>query len=223
MNRRKAFGVIAALPLALKSSETLAGGMAVVYLVGDLPRAIAGQTLRIRFLVLGHDMVDHLWNGFDAEIHLVPRSGGDELIFTVPGAKGDGMSVGMYSTEIVVPDAGEYKWYIRPGSWAPTYFPTLVVHESDTGASPGDEFTLVDIGQNGFQPVSTTVTNGGTVIWRNTDAFSAHQVTWTSLDLNDSAPIPSGGEYAYTFDEPGTYDYYCGPHPHMTGRINVID
>lgn len=221
MNRRKAFGLIATAPLALRTSSTMAGGMAVVYLIGDLPKPRAGIPFSLRFAVLGHDMIDHLWCGFDAEITLIPRDGGDEITFSVPGRKGDFTAVGAYSTEITVPQSGSYKWHIRPGSWEPTYFPTLIVDDPEEDPTPVAHDNVIEIGPDGFHPSLIEVTSGASVTWRNLDAHSAHQVTWRDLHLDDSPPFPKGGEYTHVFDGPGEYEYFCGPHPHMTGTVVV--
>lgn len=222
MNRRKALVAIAAAPLALKASTTLAGGMTVVYLVGDLPRVVAREPFRLRFASIAHDMVDHLWNSFDAEIRLIPRDGSDHLIFTVPGRQSSIDSLGIYETEITVPQSGQYKWSIKIGSWEPTYFPTLHVDiQGSEGNLKGDE-ALVAIGSTAFSPPETEITVGSTVVWHNQDSLSSHQVTWTDLTLDDSAPIPVGGEFRYTFDQPGEYQYFCGPHPAMVGKVTVV-
>lgn len=129
MNRRKAITVMAVTPLALGASKHVeAGGFAVVYLLGELPNAITEMPMRIRFVVLGHDMIDHLWCGFDCEIRLTPTQGGEDVVFTVPAKSTEFDKAGGFETEITVPDAGEYEWSIRPGSWEATDFPTLTVH-----------------------------------------------------------------------------------------------
>ena len=34
--------------------------------------------------------------------------------------------------------------------------------------------------------------------------------------------IPPGQSWSFTFTTPGKYDYYCVPHPYMTGHITVL-
>jgi plastocyanin len=36
------------------------------------------------------------------------------------------------------------------------------------------------------------------------------------------SPLQSSGTYEHTFEEPGTFDYHCQPHPFMTGTIFVV-
>ncbi|MGE3270747.1 MAG: plastocyanin/azurin family copper-binding protein [Chloroflexota bacterium] len=70
-----------------------------------------------------------------------------------------------------------------------------------------------------FQPAAITVPAGTTVTWTNNDPV-AHSVT--DVDgVWDSGLFEQGGVYSKTFTEPGTYTYYCIPHPMMIGTIEV--
>jgi plastocyanin len=71
-----------------------------------------------------------------------------------------------------------------------------------------------------FSPAEITVAMGSTVRWTNQDG-TAHTVkaadgSWTSTNID------KGGTFEKVFDKPGTYDYICGIHPAMKGRIIVI-
>ncbi len=57
----------------------------------------------------------------------------------------------------------------------------------------------VDIDQFTFLPQRITVKAGTTVTWINED------------------DVP----HTFTFTTPGTYDYFCSVHPHMTGAVVV--
>ena len=70
-----------------------------------------------------------------------------------------------------------------------------------------------------FQPTTITVPAGTTVTWTNHDPV-AHTVT----DVNqawDSGLFEESATFSMTFDTPGTYTYYCIPHPIMIGTIEV--
>ena len=76
-----------------------------------------------------------------------------------------------------------------------------------------------------FQPHTATVGVGGTVTWTNGDT-AAHTVTsGTATDgpdgTFDSSIIMAGKTFSNTFDEAGTYDYFCVVHPWMTGKVVV--
>lgn len=71
-----------------------------------------------------------------------------------------------------------------------------------------------------FAPARLEISAGTTVIWTNkTD--TSHTVTGDDLAFEDSGPFGLGETYSQTFAEPGTYSYFCSPHPFMTGTIVV--
>jgi predicted lipoprotein with Yx(FWY)xxD motif/plastocyanin len=72
-----------------------------------------------------------------------------------------------------------------------------------------------------FDPKSTTINAGTTVIWHNSDSVM-HTVT-SDAGLFDS-PLPGGADFQFTFDKAGTYPYYCRPHggPGGAGMSGVI-
>ena len=71
-----------------------------------------------------------------------------------------------------------------------------------------------------FSPGRIEITAGTTVVWTNLDAIS-HTVQSDDLAFDDSGPLRTGESYRQTFSTPGTFAYYCGPHPGMTGTIVV--
>lgn len=86
----------------------------------------------------------------------------------------------------------------------------------------GEEVT-VDMEDNYFEEAEITVEPGTTVTWVQTGQYGH---TTTSYDgLWDSGLIEGGtdGTYSFTFDEPGTYEYYCEPHEDvgMVGTVTV--
>ena len=70
-----------------------------------------------------------------------------------------------------------------------------------------------------FGPEAVTVDAGGSVTWTNLDR-TAHTVTQNG-ELLDSPDLASGDTYEVTFDEPGTYEYFCKFHPAMRATITV--
>ncbi len=67
------------------------------------------------------------------------------------------------------------------------------------------------------------------VVWVNQDTTS-HTVTPT-VKINDSysgefgspGTIRPGDSYEFLFTEPVKFEYYCQPHPWMTGKISVTE
>ena len=77
----------------------------------------------------------------------------------------------------------------------------------------------VTIADFAFSPATVTIRAGDTITWTNDDAI-VHTATSTTgaFDSGDLAP---GKSYSVTFTTAGTYDYFCAPHPTMTGQIVV--
>jgi plastocyanin len=75
-----------------------------------------------------------------------------------------------------------------------------------------------------FQPAEITVAPGTTVTWTNDDSF-AHTVTsgtrGSPTDLFDSGNVAGGESFSFTFDQPGTYPYFCRIHSGMDGTVIV--
>lgn len=89
------------------------------------------------------------------------------------------------------------------------------------------KYLIVTIGTT-FVPQNLTVTTGSTVTWlRLNGALSqydngAHDVDFSSGTSAVSPTLLQYASWSYTFNETGTYNYYCKYHPFMTGEINVV-
>ena len=95
-------------------------------------------------------------------------------------------------------------------------------HGSGTGTSGSG--TMVAISGYSFNPQTLRVSVGTTVTWTNMDTVAHSVVSGTPNQpsgLFQSSLLGNGQSFSYTFDTPGTYTYYCGPHPYMTGTIVV--
>lgn len=74
-----------------------------------------------------------------------------------------------------------------------------------------------------FEPQMVEVAAGGTITWTNLDTFP-HDVAQLPPGSGFKSPlIPKDGTWSFTFDEVGTFDYYCPSHPIMFGQIVVVD
>jgi plastocyanin len=101
-----------------------------------------------------------------------------------------------------------------------------LVGRDDTGrsgaaaaASAPSGANAVTVQQFQFEPREVTVTAGAEVVWANQDAFD-HSI----VDRGDAFrgdPFGTGENFARTYDEPGTYEYFCGIHNSMTGTVVV--
>jgi len=99
--------------------------------------------------------------------------------------------------------------------------PTTVHVEIPAGTSvPGCEET-----NECWSPADITINAGDTVHWMNVDT-AAHTVTGGSpadgpSGVFDSSLVMADATYEFTFDEAGSYDYFCMVHPWMVGSISV--
>ena len=75
-----------------------------------------------------------------------------------------------------------------------------------------------------YIPSMVTISAGESVTWVNQDS-AFHSVTSgfydTPIDLFDSGYMDPYDSYTLTFDETGTYDYFCTLHPWMEGQVIV--
>ena len=75
-----------------------------------------------------------------------------------------------------------------------------------------------------YIPSVITISAGESVIWVNEDS-AFHSVTSGLYDepttLFDSGHLDPFESYTLTFDEIGTYDYFCTLHPWMEGQVIV--
>src|SRR4051812_9409866 len=70
-----------------------------------------------------------------------------------------------------------------------------------------------------FDPPRLTVKAGTSVTWHNEDDIP-HTVVASGKAFR-SKTLDTEDKYAFTFTTPGTYEYFCSLHPHMTGTIVV--
>jgi amicyanin len=70
-----------------------------------------------------------------------------------------------------------------------------------------------------FAPQRLAVKAGTTVTWINDDDIP-HTVA-SSTKLFKSNALDTNDKFSFTFTTPGTYEYFCSLHPHMTGAIVV--
>ena len=76
-----------------------------------------------------------------------------------------------------------------------------------------------------YLPQDITISTGDTVLWDNVDN-AAHTVTGGSPSdgpsgVFDSSLLMAGLDYSFTFNDAGSYDYFCMVHPWMVGSVTV--
>ncbi len=64
-----------------------------------------------------------------------------------------------------------------------------------------------------YQMANIQLRAGTSVTWTNQDS-APHSVTFKN-GMKDSGLLYQGQSFSYTFNTPGTYQYYCTVHPYM--------
>jgi len=100
---------------------------------------------------------------------------------------------------------------------------TATVTNAPGSSTPGCEETA----EGCFIPSPVTIDMGGTVTWENNDT-AAHTATGGSATegpsgVFDSSLIMAGSSFSHTFEDAGTFDYFCMVHPWMVGSVIVED
>jgi plastocyanin len=80
-----------------------------------------------------------------------------------------------------------------------------------------DATNVVTIDNFTFSPKETTVAVGTTVKWVNHDDIP-HTVVEKKTTFRSKA-LDTDDSYSFTFASAGSFDYFCGLHPHMVGKI----
>ena len=110
---------------------------------------------------------------------------------------------------------------IAPQAFANHHMQTVT--NAPGSSTPGCEETA----DGCFIPSTVTIPMGGTVTWENNDT-AAHTSTAGSATegpsgVFDSSLIMAGSSFSHTFDEAGSFDYFCMVHPWMAGTVIVED
>ncbi|MGH8934870.1 MAG: cupredoxin domain-containing protein [Acidimicrobiia bacterium] len=103
----------------------------------------------------------------------------------------------------------------------------LVLSACGGAPGPDERATLIDevrIATFRFRPQVIEVQTGTAVRWSNQDRI-LHTATAGTPEAPSGAfdvrMDGAGTSGEVTFDEPGTYPYFCARHPHMRGEVRV--
>lgn len=108
---------------------------------------------------------------------------------------------------------------------------------------PSTDQTVTMTGDFGFDPKTATIEPGRTITWKNMSDVGHTATAYEDEIPDDATYFASGGfesegsakdhtkegliapddEYEHTFEEAGTYEYYCIPHESsgMVGTVQV--
>ena len=82
-----------------------------------------------------------------------------------------------------------------------------------------DATNVITIDNFTFTPPELTVAVGTTVKWINHDDIP-HTVVNKDKVFRSQA-LDTDDSFSYTFASAGAFDYFCGLHPHMVGKVIV--
>ena len=108
-------------------------------------------------------------------------------------------------------------WHIRVAT--ALALAVLAVAATPPAASARAVETEVKIDNFAFAPQRVVVKAGTTVTWINAD--DAPHTVVSSTKLFKSGALDTTDKFSFTFATPGTYEYFCSLHPHMTGTVVV--
>lgn len=80
----------------------------------------------------------------------------------------------------------------------------------------GNEVIMQD---HTFIPAEITIKKGESVTWTNKDS-AAHDVTSATFK---SDLLSKGQSFEQVFNDVGTFEYSCTPHPYMKGKVIVTE
>src|SRR3989344_2679303 len=96
-------------------------------------------------------------------------------------------------------------WFILGSNSAP--------EEPEEIIQPEDGKYNIQIKNFDYTPQELRIKKGETVVWTNQDSVG-HTATSDSGNTIDSALLVKGESYSKQFNEIGTYNYHCTPHPY---------
>ena len=85
---------------------------------------------------------------------------------------------------------------------------------------------IVGIQGFSFKPAIVSVPEGTEVVWVNCEPVGTPGGDHTSTSdggLWDSPLLSRGDIYRREFDDAGSFDYHCTPHPFMEGTVTVTE
>ena len=85
------------------------------------------------------------------------------------------------------------------------------------------EVVEVSIEKMLFVPQLVKIKPGATVKWANHEKRNNHSILFEKEGYPESDRLFPGESWQRTFDKPGVYPYICGPHPEMTGVVEVAE
>ncbi len=82
---------------------------------------------------------------------------------------------------------------------------------------------VVEIRDYKFQPQTVRIKPGDSVRWINREKRTSHSVLFKGGAVAESERLFPDESWVRRFEAAGSYPYNCGPHPEMSGQIEVSE
>jgi len=99
----------------------------------------------------------------------------------------------------------------------PAQTPDSTPNPGPAQPSPQEPRSIIIIKGFAFNPSDVKIKAGATIIWENQDT-APHKIKSETFNSGD---LGNGDRFEFKFNTKGTFDYICGIHPSMHGRIIV--
>lgn len=107
-------------------------------------------------------------------------------------------------------------WYFAQKQYEPSMAPTVTQQPATQPTTSVAAGTII-IQNFSFNPEILNVKQGEAVAWINQDT-ETHNV---KSDTFNSPDLGTGDQFQFIFKNKGSFDYVCGIHPSMSGKIIV--
>lgn len=88
-------------------------------------------------------------------------------------------------------------------------------------SAPCQQTVEVVIQNYRFEPTRVQIKVGDTVKWVNREKRTSHSVVFSTEQGGESERFFPDESWQRRFTVPGRFPYHCGPHPEMTGVVEV--
>lgn len=99
----------------------------------------------------------------------------------------------------------------------------LLVSTLNSFAFAGEKNPQVSIKDYKFIPQIITIKRGQTIQWNNREKRQYHSVWFEKSGEEEPDYIFPDENYQREFKQAGSFSYRCGPHPEMTGTVQVTE
>lgn len=220
---RRTLTLLVALAVGLSLvSQASAGGWATVELINEVNSASVGDVVVFNIIIRQHGVSP---SNYPALVFTAVHAESGETL-TVDAEKLE--ETGVFAAEVTFDQPG--RWKLRgdvPAIGTGASFRTIDVAEAgDVTGTPRatdsvkSDVVAIDIIGGVFSPSIAKIDPGATVRFTNQDAIK-HEVAFADVAIDDSGILDTGESFEFTFEQDGRYLFVCGPHPGMTGYVEV--